>query len=268
MGATRKSGDRTWRLGVVSYLNAKPLIAGLEGEDDIELIHDVPSRLPALLDAGVVDVALVPVIDLVRGDRDWKVISDACIGCDGETLTVRVFSRVSPESIRRLHIDGDSHTSVVLAAIVWQESFGVPLELVPLRGDETVDESEAVLLIGDKVVDNDLVDYEIETDLGSAWKSLTSLPFVFAVWAAPGGVDVAGLARRLSQARDAGVRSAGTIAANLAPGLNWPVALAKSYLTERLKFTLGPRQRRGMETFLDLAKRHNLVEAGRDLVFA
>ena len=259
--------ERTWRLGVVSFLNAKPLIEGLDADKSIELTHDVPSRLPALLDAGAVDVALVPVIDLVQRDRGWRIVSDACIGCDGETLTVRVFSRVPAESIRRLHVDGDSHTSVALASIIWRELFDVSLEVVGYRGDETVEECEAVLLIGDKVVNNKLTDYEIETDLGSAWKSLTGLPFVFAVWAGPAELDASELAPRLSRARDRGVRSAEMIAADFGPGLNWPVTLAQRYLTKRLKFTLGDRQRQGMEKFLELAKRNDLVDAAQDLAF-
>jgi chorismate dehydratase len=129
-----------WRLGVVSFLNAKPLIEGLDSDANLVLRHDVPARLPALLDRGEVDVALVPVVDLVKGGRRWQIVSDACIGCDGETLTVRVFSRVPPQQVRRLHVDGDSHTSVVLAAVVWQELFATPLDIIAFRGDETVEE--------------------------------------------------------------------------------------------------------------------------------
>ncbi len=262
--------QRGWRLGAVSYLNARPLIEGLGADERIELVYDVPSRLPRLLDEGLVDAALVPVIDLVREDRTWRVISDACIGCDGETLTVRVFSRVAPESIRTLHVDGDSHTSVALATILWRELYGRRLNIVPFPGQETVEECEAILLIGDKVVTNAPVSHKIETDLGSSWKSLTGLPFVFAVWAAPVGVDVAvvALAERLSVARDAGVRSAEAIAADFGPRLGWPVTLAKRYLTTRLKFTLGSRQRLGMGKFFELARKSNVVPETRELVFA
>jgi len=213
------------------------------------------------------------VIDLVHEHRRWQILSDACIGCDGETLTVRVFSRVPPEKIRTLHVDGDSHTSVALARIVWQECYGTALDIVPFLGTESVDECEAVLLIGDKVVNNSLLDYEIETDLGSAWKSLTSLPFVFACWAShrDTDVDVPALSRRLSQARDAGVATARLIAADFGPGLpglGWPVTLAERYLTARLKFTLGQRQREGLARFLDLAKRHDIVPGSQDLLYA
>jgi len=268
MNNDAREQNETWRLGVVSYLNAKPLVAGLDANPHIDLVQDVPARLSALLDEGSVDAALVPVIDLVQANRAWQIVSDACIGADGETLTVRVFSRVPAESIRRLHVDGDSHTSVVLAAAIWLELYGRKLEIIPLSDNSTADEREAILLIGDKVVTNRPLGYEIEIDLGSAWKSLTSLPFVFAVWAAPQGVDVTGLADILSRARDRGVQSAEMIAEDLAPGMGWPVEAAKRYLTARIKFTLGPRQRAGMRRFFDLAKRHELADVTQELVFA
>jgi chorismate dehydratase len=250
---------RTRRLGAVSFLNAKPLIAGLAAEPGVELMLDVPSRLPGLLSRGRVDAALVPVVDWLRNRGEWRIVSDACIGCDGETLTVRVFSRVAPAAIRRLHVDGDSHTSVALARVLWQELYGQRLALTRFTGRETVDECEAVLLIGDKVVTQRLIDYETQIDLGSAWKSLTTMPFVFAVWAAQWDSDDAGLDALLSAARDRGVKSADMLAEDFGPGMGWPVALAKRYLTSRLKFTLGPRQIEAMERFSELVHRHDAL---------
>lgn len=260
--------QRTWRLGAVSYLNSKPLIEGMAEDPAIEVVFDVPARLPALLESRAVDAALIPVIDLLAERRTWRIVSDACIGCDGETLTVRVFSRVPAPSIQTLHVDGDSHTSVALARIIWNELYGRRLAVLPFTGCETVAECEAVLLIGDKVINNKLIGYDTQTDLGQAWKSLTTLPFVFAAWAAPFDVEVTGLARRLEAARDAGVKAAALIAADVGPGLGWPVELAKRYLTSRLKFTLSPRHRLGMERFLELAKANDIVCRDRTLVFA
>jgi len=262
------SSDIAWRLGVVSFLNARPLIHGLDRASDLELVLDVPSRLGVLIDAGTVDVGLIPIVDLVGAGRSWQIVSDACIGCDGETLTVRVFSRVPPGDIRRLHVDGDSHTSVILASVIWRELYDVELEIVAFGGQETVAECEAVLLIGDKVVHNALVDHDTQTDLGSAWKTLTGLPFVFAVWAGPNDRDFVSLAPRLSAARDEGVLAAKMIAADFGPGLSWPVALAERYLTKRLKFDLGPRQRDAMQRFFELASKHNLLAAPKELLFS
>lgn len=257
-----------YRLGVVSYLNSRPLIYGLEAAPDFELTLDVPARLPALLDAGRVDAALVPVVDLVRPQRDWVVVSDGCIACDGETFTVRVFSRVPLTQVDTLHVDGDSHTSVALAKLLWRESFGGrDLIVEPFERDQPTDACQAILLIGDKVVGQPLIDFDIETDLGSAWKSLTGLPFVFAVWAGRSDVDHSELAGRLGQARDQGVAHAEEIAERIAPTMGWPVELAKRYLTRRLQFTLTPRHRQGMELFLEKARTHGLISAGRELSF-
>jgi len=266
--ALRQVENEIRRLGVVSFLNAKPLIEGLGTVAGVKIIEDVPARLPPMLDEGLVDVALVPVIDLVQGDRYWKIVSDACIASDGETLTVRVFSRVPRDAIRRLHVDADSHTSVALSRVLWSELYSRELEILPFDGSDTAGECEAVLLIGDKVVNNTLIDFDVQTDLGSAWKLLTSLPFVFAVWAARRDYDIAGLNALLAKARDAGVASAEAIAAVHAPRLNWPVALAKKYLTKRLRFTLGVRERMGLARFFELAGKHGLVQPRREVVFA
>lgn len=260
------AGPAAQQLGAVSYLNAKPLVYGLDQDAGYSVRYDVPARLPTMLDRGIVDTALVPVIDMIAPDRSWKIISDACIGCDGETLTVRVFSRVEAERITRLCVDGDSHTSIALADVIWRERFGRGLHIEPYRaGDDT---AEAILLIGDKVVNHHLIDFDLQIDLGGAWKSLTGLPFVFAVWAAPAALDTAHLARRLGRARDEGVNHARTLAADLGPGLGWPVDLAVRYLTRRLRFTLGPRHREAMQVFFDLVARHRHSGPVRQPVFA
>ncbi len=260
---------RSHPLAVVSFLNARPLIEGLDSSQGVNLVYDVPARLAGLLDAGEVDAALVPVIDIVRPHRRWQIISNACIGCDGETLTVRIFSRVPPDEIRRLHVDGDSHTSVALASVIWQEMFGRALQIVPLAsaGGELAN-VEAILLIGDKVVSHRLADFDIETDLGGAWKSLTGLPFVFAAWVCDRQYDAGNLPQLLEQARDLGVSRAAQIAANAGPRLGWPVELATRYLTHRLRFRITDRHREAMELFLDMVQQQRLFPEAQEFVFA
>jgi chorismate dehydratase len=174
------------RVGVVSFLNARPLIDGLETDRDLQLLFDVPSRLADRLASGELDVALVPVIDVLRSEGRLVRVSDACIGCDGETMTVRVFSQIPPHRMARLWCDPDSHTSIELARVLWREVYGVELSLEPLRREQPLDGLEAVLLIGDKVVDPRRAGFAYEVDLGGAWRSHTGLPFVFAVWAVRG----------------------------------------------------------------------------------
>jgi len=171
------------RLGAVSFLNTRPLVDGLDHDRRVQLRYAVPSALPGLLGEGLVDAALVPVIDLARRAGEWERVSDACIGSDGRTLTVRVFSKVPPERMEVLHVDPDSHTSVALARLLWSHVYGRPLRLEPIAAAERLRDCEAVLLIGDKVVTTPMPWFDHHVDLGDAWNKWTGLPFVFAVWA-------------------------------------------------------------------------------------
>jgi len=262
----RGQDDTMTTLGVVCFLNARPLIEGLETDPTVRLEFAVPSALAEKLQRGHVDAALIPVIDLARwGSTDdnlrtrWEPISDACIGSDGETMTVRVFSRVPPEQMSTIHVDGDSHTSVALAQLIWSRYYKRRLECVPLDESTRLDDCESVLLIGDKVVTRRPTNFTYDIDLGAAWKEWTGLPFVFAVWAAPLNRPHDRLTKLLNDARCRGVARARDIAAEVGPALGWPVALAREYLTERLTYTLTPPAREGMRRFLELAKEEGLV---------
>jgi chorismate dehydratase len=224
----------------------------------LEVVYDVPSRLPDLLNAGRVDAALVPVIDLARFGSRWDIVSDACIGCDGETLTVRVFSRVPPEQITQLHVDGDSHTSVALARVLWNQNYETQLQISRFQPWET-QQCQAVLLIGDKVVTHRFERFDHQIDLGSAWKQLTGLPFVFATWARLAANEVGDLGTLLSRARDLGLARASAIAAEQGPARGWSADQAEHYLTQHLSFTLTPRHRRGMELFLEMVGKRHIV---------
>src|SRR5690349_3383474 len=125
------SRKRPIRLGSVSYLNAKPLIYGLENSEDLQIALDVPSKLLEDLQGDLFDLALLPVIDYQRMENLCAVPSGG-IGSDGQTLTVRIFSKRPIEQIHTLACDTDSHTSVALARIILAETFRIRPELVPL----------------------------------------------------------------------------------------------------------------------------------------
>ncbi len=243
----------TWRLGAVSFLNTLPLVDGLADDARISLRYAVPSALPELLHTGQVDASLVPVIDVARSRGAWQRVGDACIGSDGLTLTVRVFSKVPAEQIDLLHVDGDSHTSVALARVIWSHVYGRDIEQARLPAGSRPQDCRSVLLIGDKVVTTPMPGFEHQVDLGEAWKRWTGLPCVFAGWAGPprGGLDELGAS--LGQARDRGVAKAAELAARGAPGRNWPIDIAVDYLTRKLMFKLDARGEQGIARFFELA---------------
>ena len=257
-----KPADRH-RLGAVSFLNARPLIHGLDDSQDIELHLDVPSRLAAGLADARFDVALLPVIDYARLPG-LRIIPVGGIGCDGPTLTVRIFSRQPVSQISTLACDTDSHASVALARIVLAERFGLYPRIVDLNRDAP-DPGAAQLLIGDKVVCEEPSGFPHQIDLGEQWKELTGLPFVFAVWMARPGVELRDLPRRLAAARAAGLRSVPQIIEQFAVPRGWPAELARRYLTSHLHFEIGPGQLQAMRIFIDKATRHGIISSAEEL---
>ena len=270
--SSRRATAQALRLGCVSFLNATPLIYGLEEAAGIELGLDVPSRLLDGMQEGRYDVALLPVIDYQRMGG-LRLLASGGIGCDGPTLTVRVFSPVPIQRIETLACDTDSHTSVALARVVLAESYGVRPEFVPLP---TVREGQANgrvarLLIGDKVVAQEpprsLMPYQL--DLGEAWKELTGLPFVFAAWMAREGVELDDLPARLERAKRDGLRNVDQIIARHAASRGWPADVARGYLTESLRFDIGPGQRQAIGLIHSLAFKHGILShPPRPLVWA
>ncbi|NLX12725.1 MAG: menaquinone biosynthesis protein [Phycisphaerales bacterium] len=259
-------------LGAVSYLNSRPLIEGLAAEPLVRLIGAVPADLADLLTTGQADAALIPVVDLARNggghasDSRWERISNACIGCDGPTMTVRIFSHLPPERIEVLHTDTHSHTSVALARLLWWRRYGKRLRVEPVEARNGIDHCPSVLLIGDKVVSIPTRVFEYDIDLGSAWKEWTGLPFVFAVWATRSSRNQETLAGLLNQARDRGLTKAAAIASTQGPAHGWPVPLAEEYLTRRMKYILTPAALEGMKRFLDLATQDGLLIDHREPV--
>lgn len=258
----RTNGSRQWVVGAVSFLNTKPLIDGLDRRPGITLKLAVPAELPALLETDQADAVLVPTVDFGRNRPDWRIVSDGCIASDGQTMTVRIFSRVPPDRITTLHVDGDSHTSVVLAQVLWRRLYdrALPVQRIDARR-EPLDRCQAVLLIGDKVVSGPARQFGFEVDLGGAWKQLTGLPFVFAVWAGKRRSDLGQLSQLLDAARDRGVARAAELARIHGPSNGWPVELAARYLTQYLSFALTPRYHKGLELFLDMAEKMDLLSA-------
>jgi len=127
---------RVGRVGCVSFLNARPLIEGLDASPAASVKFDVPSCLLADLEAHEVDVALCPVIDFQRSRCPLAIVPVGGIGCDGPTLTVRVFSQKPLEQLTRIYADTDSHTSVALMQVILDEVYGNRVEVIDLDARE------------------------------------------------------------------------------------------------------------------------------------
>src|SRR5207237_4454264 len=138
--------------------------------------------------------------------------------------SVKLFSRGPIRAIRKLALDTGSRTSVALALVLLKERYAVePVaeDLQPLPADASLDDTDAdaVLLIGDRAIHSPAGRFEVVWDLGDQWCRWAELPFVFAMWAAHAGADLAGVDAALGKARDQGLANLDEIAAREAAPL-------------------------------------------------
>ncbi len=255
------------RVGAVNYLNTKPLIYGLERRAPYaELVLDYPSRLADDLAAGRLDVALIPSIEFFQ-EPAYTIVSDACIGCRGPVLSVKLFSRVPMNQIRSLALDEGSRTSASLTKILLHERLGLTPKLEPLPVESSLDATaaDAILLIGDRAMHSPAGKFAEVWDLGDEWCRWAELPFVFAMWTARAGSDLGALEVALAEARDDGLAHLDEIAAREAAPLGLTRPQCVSYLRDNLHFYLGPREQRGLDLFYRHAVKLGLAPAGVEL---
>src|SRR5512143_3066748 len=104
------------RAAAVSFLNARPLIVGLEGSSRIQLVLAEPSACAAMLERGEVELALLPVAALAG--RDYEVVPGIGIGADGPVQTVVLAGENPPQEWDEVFLDTASRTSQVLSKLV------------------------------------------------------------------------------------------------------------------------------------------------------
>lgn len=270
------------RVACVQYLNTAPLVEGLGKLEGLTLIPAVPADIAPMVRGGEADIGLASIIDAL-GDDPLAILPAGMIGCDGPTLTVRLFSSVPLANITAVCADADSHTSIALANVLLAEQFGVSPKFVPFNalervalGGEPVEQDAdgwpaTLLLIGDKVVTHSppAVRYPHQLDLGEAWKALTGLPFVYAAWMCRrDALDAEDSRRRMALAsamldrqRRHNLTRLDWIVQQWAPSARWPVGLARRYIGELLRYDLGDHERESVATFFGLCTTHGITDS-------
>ncbi len=255
------------RIGAVAYLNTKPLIHDFAKlAPQAELILDLPSRLADQLQAGTIDVGLIPVVEYFRG-QDYQIIPNISIACHGPVLSVSLFSRKPWQEIQTLSLDEGSRTSAVLLQVLAKQKYGLNPKCSPLsmQTDAETVNTDAVLLIGDRAMRADLPGFPYIYDLGQEWWEWTGLPFVFAVWAVRSGVDLGTTGRALMEAKNRGLAQVASIAQQQAQLLQLDPAYCRRYLSHIIRFDLGPRELEGLRYFQKLALAQGLITQAQSI---
>jgi predicted solute-binding protein len=271
------------RLGAVGYLNARPLVYGLDRQPRFTVRYDVPSVCASLLHEGGIDVGLIPSIEYLRGGP-YRVVPDLAIASRGRVASVTLFTKKPVADVRSIALDTSSRTSVALVRVLCARLFRIQPALES-RGpdlDDMLQRCDAALIIGDKALFLDPAGIGSgvpagpsargaqpihKIDLGDAWLELTGLPFVFAFWAGRPEALTRADVRLLREARDQGAARPEELArAYLADTPEWQ-ALGAQYLRDNIKYHLRDDERAGLDLFYRYAAEAGVVARARPLEF-
>lgn len=279
---------RRIRLGAVEYLNARPLVFGLDRSPRFDVQYDAPSRCASLLHDGAIDVGLIPSIEYLRGGP-YRVVPDLAIASRGPVASVALFTTKPMADVQSIAVDTSSRTSIalvhVLCARVYKIAPAIEMRRPDLHG--MLEQCDAALIIGDRALfldpaavrlplrtargrqpDLEKVHPDLEKiDLGEVWTALTGLPFVYAFWAGRPDALTAADVVALQRARGEGVRHPEELARALFPDDPGRQAIGARYLRDNIKYVLGAEERAGLDTFYRYAAEAGLVETAAPLRF-
>ena len=240
----------SFRIGSVEYLNAAPLTHGLAER----LLFTTPARLAALLRRDLLDAALVSITEVLLTGR-YDILDGVAIAARGEVYSVFLAHKRPLATVTEVFCDPASLTSVNLLKVLLAER-GLHPRFTPLEHYAAAAEKDFVLLIGNPAIDFQRAPHAHQIfDLGTAWRELTGLPFVFAVWALRRGVENAALRQELRAAKAAGLAALPEI---IRDRPEYDAAFRRSYFEHNICFDLGEPERRSVALFCERLEHHGL----------
>jgi chorismate dehydratase len=244
------------KISVVSYLNSKPFIHGIEKKPspDWDVTLDIPSECARKLISGEAQVGLVPVAAL-PSIPGYKIITPYCIGAKGKVDSVKLYSHVPVEQITKVILDYQSRTSVALVKILARELWKIhPEWTAGSAGFESqASGTTAVVVIGDRTFSMN-GSYTFEYDLSEGWQQLTGLPFVFAVWVLSGSLSmedassISSFEQQFSEALKYGIEHIDKVIQENES--RYPETDVRKYLTQSISYELSAEKREAIQLFL------------------
>lgn len=262
---------RQKKISLVSYLNTKPLVYGLEEhlvKHAFALQKDVPSVCARRLLDGEVDLGIIPSIEYARARGKLKIVPGLSITSREYVKSVELFFKKDLRKIETIAVDTSSRTSVALLKILMQEKFEISAQYKPMAPDleSMLREADAALIIGDKALHYH-AEYSNKLDLAAEWNDLTGLPFVFAFWAGISpeitGEDI----NALQESYRLGAQNIDTICEKFAKNQPYKASFYADYLNQNISFDFSDKEQEGLLEFYRYAFYYGLIEFIPELNF-
>jgi len=264
------------RLGRIPWINCYPVYGGIDRGHvavDAKLITGTAAELNDLLAAGELEVSVVSAVEYARNAVSYHLLPDLAITSDGPVHSVVLYSRRPVHALDGATVlqSASSRTSVLLLDLLCRHRWRVRPRFATVRAESNDLAAlgefphEAVLVIGDAALLLAAEQrYPYRTDLGSAWKEWTGLPFVFAVWAARRQAEhaaVQAVHQALLASRTWGLAHLDELARHAAETTGLPLTTCREYLGD-LDYALSYRHLAGLTDFFRRLAADGMVPDG------
>ena len=244
------SDGTKFHIGSVHYLNAAPLTRSIASD----LVFTTPAKLAEMLRRDELDAALVSLTEVLLNDR-YDLLDGIAIASAGEVYSVLLAHKKPLAVAKEIFCDTASLTSVNLLKVLLAEKNLFP-QFKPLENYAAAPEKDFVLLIGDRAIEFQRSPHPHKIfDLGAAWRELTDLPFVYAVWALRRGIENKELRHELRAAKHFGMETLEHIIETRA---EFDADFRRDYFEWHIHFHLGEDEKRAIAKFCELLRKHNL----------
>ena len=236
----------SYNFAAASYSNSAPLVDYLPVvSPSSEIKYGYPSSHLKELILGKVDCALIPVVHAFNNPL-IKPLLNVGVASDGEVKSVLIKRKKPINEIISVLKDKASATSNKLAELILHHHFNQTVEMI--------NESnffDARVLIGDSALLSNQSDKDI--DLSLAWKQMTGLPFIFAVWAVRSDCKyIDEINDIVCSAANKGVKSLSKIAKRFSIRQGNSFEFWNNYLKNNIHFFLTDSDINGMQLFKEM----------------
>ena len=243
------------RISAVKYANTYPFIYGLKEsgfEKRVILETDHPADCAAKLISGKVDIGLIPVAAIPML-KEYHIISDYCIGANGNVRTVMLLSNCPFLEIRNIYLDYRSRSSVNLTKVLAKNSWKKDFRWINTSKSfdfKNIGLDEAVVLIGDQCFEFEN-SFKYKIDLAMEWKKFSGLPFVFACWTSNKQIDNLFI-KEFNEALHMGVNNIDAVVDKYGQTGTITGDTLRTYLLENIDFNFNEEKKAGLKLFLEL----------------
>lgn len=171
------------KVGLLHYLNSFPYSLYFQRcISSYSLVYGVPATINQLLREKKLDIGLISTYEFINGN--YSLLEGYGIAASQEILSVNVYTQVPFEELhgRCIGLSHESSTSVALLKVLCREFWKISPRFELIDPSRALNHYSAYLLIGDAALKHNPSPKFTTVDLATVWHTMTSLPFVFAVF--------------------------------------------------------------------------------------